>query len=152
MRNPVACLLWLEGSRELQTAPIEALERRLDRRDQAELRHACTLWVIDLLRSRMPEVNVSEVKKLEEVPPMIAENAIDWTILWKEEGREEGRREGRREGEVAILLRMLMQKYGPLAPDLEERVKNADAEQLLDWGERCVHASALSEIFDGRGD
>ena len=43
---------------------------------------------------------------------MIAENDIDWTIPWKEEGR--------REGEATILLRMLTQKYGPLAADLEK--------------------------------
>jgi len=160
MRNPVACLLWLEGSREFQAAPIAALDEMLDRQEQAQLRHACLLWVVDLLRSRMPDANVPEVKKLEEVPPMIAENAIDWTIPWKEEGRREGRREGeaeglrrgRREGEAAILLRQLTHKYGALAPDLETRVRNADADRLLDWGERFVHASSLDEIFNGKVD
>ncbi len=88
---------------------------------------------------------------------MITENAIDWTIPWKEEGREEGReigrqegREiGRQEGEVAVLLRMLRRKYGSLSPEVEDRIRKADAQQLLDWADRFVTADTLEEIFDG---
>ncbi len=96
---------------------------------------------------------------------MIAENAIDWTIPMKEEGRREGRREGRQEGrqegeaeglrkgEAALLLRLLNRRFGALSPAIEERVRGADAEQLLDWGERFVDATSLDEIFGGhQGD
>ncbi len=87
---------------------------------------------------------------------MIAENAIDWTIPWKEEGWREGWREGEaegfRKGAATLLLRQLAQKYGPVSSDLEARVKSADAERLLDWGERFVDASSLDEIFDSVGD
>ncbi len=144
MRNPFACLLWLEGSPRLQAEAIEALEAMLDIDEQAELRDACVLWVRELLRERVPNVNVSGLKKLEEVSPMIAENAIDWTIPWKEEGR--------REGEATILLRQLTLKFGPLDPELEARVQNAEAEQLLEWGDRFVHATDLEQIFGGRAD
>ena len=149
MRNPVACILWLEGSRALTATPIGALDGILDRREQAGLRRALTLWLTqDFLPSRLPGVTVPEVKNLEEVEPMIAENAIDWTIPWKEEGRKEGRREGRQEGEAELLLRLLARKYGALSPSIEERVRKADADRLLEWGERFVTAASLDEIFD----
>ena len=80
---------------------------------------------------------------------MIAENAIDWTIPWKEQGRQEGEAEGLRKGEAALLLRLLARRFGSLSPAIEERVRGADAEQLLDWGERFVDATSLDEIFDG---
>ena len=83
---------------------------------------------------------------------MIAEHAIDWTVPWREEGRkegrEEGRQEGRQEGEATLLLRLLRRKFGALDPATEERVNSADAEQLLEWGERVLTANTLDEVFD----
>ena len=76
---------------------------------------------------------------------MIAEHAIDWTVPW----REEGRKEGRKEGEATLLLRQLRRKFGQLDPAVEERVQSADANVLLEWGERVLTASTLDEVFDG---
>ena len=67
-------------------------------------------------------------------------------------GTTGGREEGRQEGEAALLLRQLARRFGPLSPIVEQRVKNADADRLLDWGDRFVTATTLDEIFDGRGD
>ena len=88
---------------------------------------------------------------------MIAEHAIDWTKPWREEGvkegrkkgRREGRKEGRLEGEIAVLTRMLTRRFGALDPALEERIRSADSDQLLDWCERFVTATDLDEIFNG---
>ncbi len=79
---------------------------------------------------------------------MIAESSIDWTAEWREEGRKEGREEGQKEGEANLLLRQLNRLYGPLAQEIEDRVRSADADQLLDWGERLVTVDSLEEIFD----
>ena len=113
-----------------------------------------TQWLTQvLLPSRLPGVTVPEVKNLEEVSPMIAEHAIDWTKPWREaglrEGREEGREEGRREGEATLLLQMLSLRFGPLSSALEELVRSASDEQLFDWGRRFVTATNLGEIFNG---
>ncbi len=87
---------------------------------------------------------------------MIAENAIDWSAQWRREGEAEGRRkgeaEGRRKGEADLLLRQLGRLFGPLAPEVEERVRGAQAEQLLEWGERLVTSASLDEVFDVSGD
>ncbi|MEM7354753.1 MAG: Rpn family recombination-promoting nuclease/putative transposase [Acidobacteriota bacterium] len=149
MHNPAACLLWLEGSQDLTPDPIDELDEALSAPEHAGLRRAFALWLSQVfLPSRLPGVTVPEVKKLEEVSPMIAQHAIDWSAQWREEGRREGRQEGRREGVVAILLRMLSRRYGHLSLALEERVRSADTRQLLDWSERFATAKTLAEIFD----
>jgi flagellar biosynthesis/type III secretory pathway protein FliH len=108
---------------------------------------------------RFPGVTVPEVKNLKEVSLMIAEHAIDWTAQSREEGREEGREqgreegreEGRQEGEATVLLRLLQRKFGSLRPEIQETVRHADADQLLDWADRFVTASTLDEIINGSG-
>ena len=152
MRNPVACLLWLEGSKTMNTQPIDELDQILSGPDDAGLRRAFALWLTTtFLPSRMPDVTVSSTEKLEEVSPMIAENSIDWSTQWREEGEAEGRRkgeaEGRRKGEADLLLRQLSRLYGPLAQAVEDRVRRAGADQLLEWGERLVTSDSLEEIF-----
>ncbi len=149
MRNPAACLLWLEGSRTFGPEPIDNLDHVLSAPEHTGLRRAFALWLTQVfLPSRLPGVTVPEVKKLEEVNPMIAEHSIDWSTQWREEGRQEGRQEGRREAEVVILLRMLNRRYGTLSPSLEKRIRAADDALLLEWSERFAAANALDEIFD----
>jgi Domain of unknown function (DUF4351) len=92
---------------------------------------------------RLPGVTVPEVKKLEEISPMIAEHAIDWSTQWRDEGRKEG--------EAAVLLRQLQRKFGSLSPEIQDSVHNADADQLLDWADRFVTAATVEEIFNGTG-
>ncbi|MCP3961901.1 MAG: DUF4351 domain-containing protein [bacterium] len=69
-----------------------------------------------------------------------------------QEGRQEGRQEGQRQGEAAILLRQLTRRFGKLSPSVEERLRSADADLLLEWGDRFVTATTVDEIFDGKRD
>ena len=168
MRNPAACLLWLEGSQTLDTQPIEQLVSLLPKSEATGLGRAMTQWLTRVfLPSRLPGVTVPEVKKLEEVSAMMQENAIDWSAQWREEGwrkgrqegrkegrqegRQEGRKEGRQEGEADLLLRQLGVLFGPLAPAIEERVRGAQANELLEWGERLVTSDSLDEVFKSGG-
>ncbi len=45
----------------------------------------------------------------------------------------------------------LSRLYGPLAPEVEERVRGAEGEQLLEWEERLVISGSLDEVFDHAG-
>jgi hypothetical protein len=45
-------------------------------------------------------------------------------------------------------MRQLTRRFGALNPALRHRIESADAERLLDWGERFVTARSLEEIFD----
>ncbi len=74
---------------------------------------------------------------------MIAEEAPTWTEMWEQQGWERGRREG----ESMLLLRQLERRFGPLDEHTCQRVKSADAERLLEWGERFVDARTLQDVF-----
>ncbi len=78
---------------------------------------------------------------------MLRDTVKGWTRQWLEEGRREGRQEGRQEGEARLLLRQIERKFGELGERNRERIRLADAEQLLEWGERLVTAGSLAEIF-----
>lgn len=66
---------------------------------------------------------------------------------WNREIREEGLQKGRQEGEARIVLRQLRFKFGPLESEVENRVRSADADRLLEWGERVLTAKSLQDIF-----
>ena len=144
MRNPAACLLWLEGSETMNTKPIDELDQLLSRPEDAGLRRAFALWVTTtFLPSRLSGVTVPSMERLEEVSPMITQNTIDWSTQWREEGwrdgeaegrrkgeaegRRKGEAEGRRKGEAELLLRQLTRMYGPMSSAIQDRVRGAQA-------------------------
>jgi hypothetical protein len=38
-------------------------------------------------------------------------------------------------------------KFGPLAPEFEDRVRSADPDRLLEWGERISTAESLQDVL-----
>ncbi|HSG40550.1 MAG TPA: DUF4351 domain-containing protein [Thermoanaerobaculia bacterium] len=70
---------------------------------------------------------------------MLAESIDRWN--------REIREEGRQEGEARVVLQLLRLKFGPLAPEIEERVSSADAERLLEWSGRILTAESLQDIL-----
>jgi hypothetical protein len=74
---------------------------------------------------------------------MLAENIDRWT----HEALAKARREGCQEGEARALPRLLRLKFGPPAPETEERVRSADADRLLEWTERVLTAERLADVF-----
>jgi len=70
---------------------------------------------------------------------MLAESIDRWN--------REIREEGRQEGEARVVLRLLRLKFGPLEPEIEERVCSAEADRLLGWSERVLTAESLQDIF-----
>jgi predicted transposase/invertase (TIGR01784 family) len=65
----------------------------------------------------------------------------------RRESMDEGRDEGRVEGKVALLLRVLALKFGPLSPETVQKVRMASEASLDSWSERFVSATALSDVF-----
>ncbi len=60
----------------------------------------------------------------------------------------EGRQEGRQEGEQILLLRLLQRRFGPLPDWVEQRLGQANTDQLERWGERVLDAPTLLAVFD----
>lgn len=78
---------------------------------------------------------------------MLAESIDRWNRELREKGRREGRQVGRQEGEALVVLRLLSLKLGPLAPEIEARVRSADADRLLEWSDRILTAESLEDVF-----
>ncbi len=112
---------------------------------EASLRQAFETWLqkVILPRFGLSREEISATLTLEELETMLAES-ID---RWNREIREEGREEGRQEGEARVVLRLLRLKFGPLPPEIEQRVRGAHADRLLGWSERVLTAESLQEIF-----
>jgi flagellar biosynthesis/type III secretory pathway protein FliH len=124
------------------------------------LRRAFESWLQDVI---LPRFGVSQEEaaslKLEELENMLAESIDRWNREILEKGREEGMEEGlekgmekgmekgRQAGEALMVLRLLRLKFGPLAPEIEERVRSADQDLLLTWGERVLTAERLQDVF-----
>jgi hypothetical protein len=128
---------------------------------EAGLREAFGGWLGDVIlpRLKLTRKEAAVKRSLEEVETMLAESIDRWNreLLEKgreegreegrQEGREKGRQEGRQEGEARLVLRQLRLKFGPLPPRIEKRVRTADADRLLQWGERVLTAASLQDVF-----
>lgn len=64
-----------------------------------------------------------------------------------QEGLQKGLQRGLQEGEARILLRQLRLKFGPLSPEVEERVLSTNEDRLAEWSERILTAERLEDVF-----
>lgn len=90
-------------------------------------------------RLRGIQETIPAMDSLDEVETMLAENIDRWNRELREEGRQEG--------EARLVLRQLRLKFGPLDPEIEKRVRSADPERVLEWGERVLTAENLQDVF-----
>ena len=84
---------------------------------------------------------IPEILSLEEFSEMWEQTFKRWEHELKEEGRKEG--------EESLLLRLLERKFGPLDARTRARIRKADPDRLLEWGERFVTAERLEQVFEG---
>lgn len=155
LESPVADLFWLERSRgwpDVHTS-VQRLRRSIPPAE-GDLRRAFETWLQKVVRPRLglpEEGTFEETPTLEEFETMLAESIDRWNRELREEGVQEGLQKGLQEGlqkgEARILLRQLRLKFGPLAPETEERVRAADAEQLVEWSERVLGAERVEDVF-----
>ncbi|CAM4451630.1 MAG: hypothetical protein LEGION0398_MBIBDBAK_00758 [Legionellaceae bacterium] len=68
-------------------------------------------------------------------------------IEGRAKGLLEGKAEGKAEGEALMLIRLLTLKFGFIPKNYLECIQQADAEILLSWGEKVLHAKTIDEIF-----
>jgi len=148
MPNRAAALFQLEQSRgpEEILRGLERLREILsDRGDR--LYGVYSRWLTEVfLASQAPPDVVRRVKTLEDFA-MLVDNILEWKNTVRLEGRAEGEQVGLRKGELAVLLRQLTSKFGPLPAEVVDRLERADVDQLLGWGVRVLTAKSLDEVF-----
>lgn len=70
---------------------------------------------------------------------------------WKEEGIQQGMKQGiqqgMQQGEATILMRLIRRRFGDIPQSLAQRIIQADAETLLQWGDKVLEAADIEEIF-----
>jgi len=71
----------------------------------------------------------------------------DFARKYYSEGREEGREQGRRDERLAIVRELLIVKFGPLSPPIEERLAAASYAELGEVGKRLLAAESLDAVF-----
>lgn len=67
--------------------------------------------------------------------------------LGRAEGEALGRAEGEARGRVALLLKQLALRFGPLSLEQVERVHTASLEELESFAERVISAGSLDEVL-----
>jgi predicted transposase YdaD len=142
LNSPVADLFRMEKSRDWWEvrASVHRLRQSIPPAESS-LRQAFETWLrkVILPRFGLSLEEASAELTLEEIETMLADSIDRWN--------REIREEGRQEGEARILLRQLRLKFGPLEPEVEQRVRSADADRLLGWSERILTAENLQDIF-----
>ena len=63
------------------------------------------------------------------------------------QGRAEGEATGKAEGRAEIVLRQLALRFGPLAEQVQERIRTSSIEQLDTFAERLLTGSNLEEVL-----
>jgi hypothetical protein len=149
--NMAVALFRLEQSRDLEGFRQEVIRLMANSQAGDEVRTAVHTWLTQVLMPlRFPDIPLSEVRSLEEVPTMLAERAREWTQEWKEEGRQEGRQEGRREGVRVVqdfLLAEIMERFGPMPETVRLQVEAIDdLDDLKKLGKRLLAARSLADL------
>lgn len=65
----------------------------------------------------------------------------------QKEGLREGLREGQKEGALTIVRRLFAKKFGPLPSWVEEKLAQADKEQLEAWSEQFINADKIEDFL-----
>jgi predicted transposase YdaD len=161
LKSPIADLFRIEQSRDWSEvrSNVYRLRRSIPPTERS-LRRAFESWLKKVILPRLGLSREAFARfTLEELETMLAESIDSWNHVireearqegrqeGREEGRQEGRAEGRQEGEARLVLRQLRLKFGPLGPEIEDRVRSADTERLLRWGERVLMAENLQDVF-----
>jgi hypothetical protein len=60
---------------------------------------------------------------------------------------EQLKAEGMQQGEYSLLLRLIQRKFHEVPESYRKKMAEADAETLLEWGERILDAKYLDDIF-----
>ncbi|HYO13389.1 MAG TPA: Rpn family recombination-promoting nuclease/putative transposase [Thermoanaerobaculia bacterium] len=141
LKSPVAELFRIERSSDW-TEVLECVDRLCESLPPSEayLRQAFVTWLKKIVAPRFGKTQeMDAIQSLEDFRTMLAENIDRWNRELKEEGRQEGRQE--------LLLLQLRRKFGPLEPEVEDRVLSADADRLLEWSQRILTAESLRDVL-----
>jgi hypothetical protein len=89
-----------------------------------------------------------ELVNLMEVNMSLVQSLHNYRQAGVLEGKLEGKQEGKQEGEAHVLRKVLVQRFGPLPPDIASRIAVASPVQLEAWVDRLGAAQCLDDVFE----
>ncbi|WP_281103774.1 Rpn family recombination-promoting nuclease/putative transposase [Vreelandella jeotgali] len=133
----------------------EALQKAVDRivaiiqadPDKDRIDRIVTRWIKRHFERLGAKVDLTELNSLVEDRNMLADNLENWAKRERQEGRREGRQEGEVKGEAKLLKTMIVSKYGECPEWVQEKLNEADSEQLGAWGQKIFQASTLEGLL-----
>jgi len=146
----VAALFRLENSRD--AAAIQRILRHLTdwlhAPQQAGLRRSFTEWLRRvLLPGRLPGITIPAMQELQEVDDMLAERVQEWYAEYERKGLLAGMAQGRSDEARRILLGLLTHRFGPVSPEVEAQLQEADVATLEAWTLRVLDATCPEDLF-----
>ncbi|WP_235818964.1 hypothetical protein [Vreelandella massiliensis] len=133
----------------------EALQEAVDRvvaiiqadPNKERIDRIITRWLKRHLHRLGARVNLDQLESLVEDKDMLAENLENLVKKERLEGRQEGRQEGRLAEARDVVRAQLNFKFGEVPGWVEERLTQADHDQLKDWMRDVLFATSLEEMF-----
>jgi hypothetical protein len=108
----------------------------------AELKRLVHELIEQAIHSVAPRVQIPD--DLLEMKSMLATIGEVWKQQWLAEGKAEGEIKGR----AGALVRLLVKRFGALAPPLRERIHKADLATIEIWFDRAIDAPDLPSVFE----
>ncbi len=142
LKNVVAAVFQLEHSRTPADfiAVVKTLSEWLTAPEQQPLNEELSRWLRKvLLPKRLPDVEIEEITYLQELNTMLSTRVDDWTVHWKSEGRVEG--------QSWLLLRLLEEKFGPLATEVQNSLSRLEEHAVLECVKRTFTANSVQEVL-----
>ncbi|NVM79867.1 hypothetical protein FHW83_005709 [Duganella sp. SG902] len=136
---------------ELYAAKLQ-LSRRLFQHRWSRRRILTLFKVINwmmVLPHRYQELYWQAMRQLDKEYKMELMNPLEQMFFnnGMEEGLERGLEQGRKEGALALLERLLTQRFGPLPSAVRSKLAKASVAQLTAWADALPQAQSLKQIF-----
>lgn len=100
-----------------------------------------------LYRLYFPKWNPREIREYK-TDTLDKENYVFHYAVERAEGKAEGQAKGNIEGKATLLIKLLEFKFGILPQNYIDKIVNATADTLDEWGIKMIHAQSLEEIFN----
>ncbi|WP_448151902.1 Rpn family recombination-promoting nuclease/putative transposase [Castellaniella caeni] len=155
--NPFAVVIMAQlqalrhhGARRV--APVLSLARLLYEygyaRDQVRSLLRLIEWMLRLPKDQEP-IYLAALKRVKQERKMSYVLVAERLGMEKgrAKGQAEGRIEGRVEGQAELLLLQIERRFGPVAGDVTQRVRCAQAKDLETWSLNFVDAATLDDVF-----
>ena len=102
-------------------------------------------WV--LAPAKQLELDLGHVQELSEVKRVLQKRIEQWQKQWLQQGIEQGIEQGVLRGEAKLLAQLLEKRFGSLPDWAEQRLSEADSQQIEHWSHRLLEVDSLEAVF-----